>query len=316
MNSQRTRKYACQALRRWPYQIPESLTPEVSIANGPDIFNGHDSLIPYMLSGHAIETFRERTAWLHCEFNDDNSHPKNRVRATELIKNSQLAIQLVAPIGLDYTTVFVIEECPSEAPRPTVELLPPMKPTAWSRLIGYSASSLEELKTVAKGVGAAFNSQVTRLMNPLYFLELGMESNHPYLRTFLWVTGLDALLMANNKAQFEQRLGNLCGMDSPISPSIPTFGQPRHRVGEVAADLYEFRSIIAHGRPIDARFREHHELISPDGQPSLHCMYHEFLQESALCLLTAAMKKVFIGNLAEIVARPTDWREYLKTPHL
>jgi hypothetical protein len=313
MSARRERKYACQAIKRWPYGNPESLTPEIAVEDCTSIFTMHDSLIPHMLSRRAIDTLKSKSNWLCCEFSDD-LEPKKRHVATDSIKNSQLALQVVAPIGVDYPTVFTVEEGDGE-PRIAGETYPQMRPTEWARLVGFSATSLEELKTVVKGVCSALASQTTRVVNPLYFFATGMESNHPYVRTFLWVTGLDALLMAGNENEFKTRLVNFLGADSLVFPNIPTFGQLRHRAQEVAGDLYEFRSIIAHGRPIDLRFREQRELISPDGAPSLHCMYHALLQESALFLLTGALKKIFMENLAMTVAEPRVWRDYLKTPH-
>jgi hypothetical protein len=279
-----------------------------------NIFTMHDPLIPYMLSGLAIETLKRKSNWLCCEFSDDLD-PKKRQVATDSIKNSQLALQLVAPIGVDYPTVFTVEEGDDERTRIAGETHPQMRPTEWARLVGFSATSLEELKAVVKGVCSALASQTTRVVNPLYFFATGMESNHPYVRTFLWVTGLDALLMAGNENEFKTRLVNFLGADSLVFPNIPTFGQPRHRAQEVAGDLYEFRSVIAHGRAIDKRFREHFQLTVPNGELPLECMYHEFLRESALFLLTRAMKKVFVENLTETIAKPSAWRDYLQTPH-
>ena len=88
------------------------------------------------------------------------------------------------------------------------------------------------------------------MINPLYFFSLGLESTNPYISTFLWLSGLDSLLMAATRKQFCDRLVNVFGEKAFILPRCDPGGQPNYQVGAMVEDLYTFRSAIAHGQLI------------------------------------------------------------------
>jgi len=122
--------------------------------------------------------------------------------------------------------------------------------------------------------------------------------------------------MAGGTSTFGERLCNLLGQGTPVFPSAEFIGQPRYTVGDVADDLCDLRNAIAHGNEIPSKFRKETgfedargKLI--DGYSSAY-QYRNVLEESALFLLCAALKTIFIRDLTDNVADEKRWRAYLK----
>ena len=311
-----SKKFVYQPLVYWPYGIPTILSPEISVRSVPHIPDETDSFVRYSLSGYELKTLKASPAWLCCEFADVGVNGTVRQqRAAELVKNTQLAVQIVTKTGLWVGTVLIFQERESEMNIIHAENKPPMQSTVWARMCGSQQSSLNEMKCVVRGVHAAFNHNVTRLVNPLYFLELGMEATNLHMQIFLWVTGLDSLLMAGNVRLFVEHMNNFLDGDSFVFPHLYGFGQPKYLVRDVAEDLYELRSIIAHGRQIPSKFREAVGFEDTNGHPidgyEPSNQYRQVLLESAFLLLVRALKTVFVEDLSNVVSKTNVWRQRL-----
>jgi hypothetical protein len=235
------------------------------------------------------------------------------VRTIEIVNNTRLAIQSVAPVGCDDSTIIIS----SQDGVSTVHR-PPMKSTPWGRIVGYENCSLSDIRCVVRGVQAAFRSRTLRLINAVYFLELGLQATNDYIGTFLWVSGLEAILMAGNSVKFRDRLVNILGAQTFIFPSISPSGQPKYRVAEIAEDLYEFRSAIARGQLISKKFLAVSGLIDTNGVEISsyppHCQYWYVLHECALFLLTAVLRKIFLEHRIRSMSDTTFWRARLDHP--
>jgi hypothetical protein len=314
-----TKKFVYQPIVYWPHIVPAVLCPGITVRPAPNILEENSTLVRYSLSDHEIKTMKHSPAWLCCEFRDEAaSGTKRQQRAVELVRNTQLAIQIVTNAGLWESTIIVCEERGTRLDVIQIAQKPRMETTIWARMLGVYHSSLSELQCVVRGVNAAFNGSVTRLINPLYLLELGLESTNPHLLIFLWVTALDALLMAGNPENFKERLYNFLDGDSFVFQSLDEFGQPRYLVSDVAQDLYELRSIVAHGREIPKKFTQACGFKDSDGQIILgyeqSYQYREVLQECAFSLLVRALRAVFIEDRTPIVRKTDFWRSRLRFP--
>jgi hypothetical protein len=124
--------------------------------------------------------------------------------------------------------------------------------------------------------------------------------------------------MAGGKSKFAKRLTTFLGNETFVFPALETFGQPKYRVGEVAEDLYELRNAIAHGGEIPLKFRKGTGFLDCaenllEGYESGY-QYGCVLLESALFLLCAALRKVFVRKLIQTVAERRAWGSYLEGP--
>jgi hypothetical protein len=54
--------------------------------------------------------------------------------------------------------------------------------------------------------------------------------------------------MAGNSKNFRDRLINVFGGTTFVLPKVEPNEQPAYRVGEIAGELYDLRSAIAHGQ--------------------------------------------------------------------
>jgi hypothetical protein len=314
-----TKKFVYHPVNHWPHAVPSILSPGIRIAPAPTIPDEKNSIIRFSLGEHAIETLKACPCWICFEFFDESvSGTVRQERAVELVRNTQLAIQIVQPTGLWDGTIFVFEERGNKIDVIQIAQKPRMDTTVWAKMSGPYHSSLSEVKCVVRGVNAAFKGNVTRLVNPLYFLELGLEATNIHMRIFLWVTALDSLLMAGESHVFVERLGNLLDEDSFVFPPISGFEQPKYLVSDVAKDLYELRSKIAHGLEIPKKFTricgfkdtEEQDILGYD--PSHQ--YRQILHESAFLLLVRALKVNFLEDRMAQVASTNDWRRRLRRP--
>jgi hypothetical protein len=169
-----------------------------------------------------------------------------------------------------------------------------MTSTPWGRIGGYENVSLDEIRKVVRGVSSIFRFPVSRLINPLQFLELGFGQVNPYIGMFLWVSGMDSLLMAGTSKNFKDRLVNVFGETTFVLPKVDYMEQPRYRVGEVAGDIYELRSAIAHGSLIPTRCLEMVGLEDLRGKANTaygSVQYLQVMRECALFLLIDYSRK-------------------------
>ena len=133
----------------------------------------------------------------------------------------------------------------------------PLNETVWGRLVSVPGTMPTELPVIMERIEDAIRRPIIRVQNPVYLLEHGLQATNLHIRVLLWTTGLDGLLMANNRSEFVERLHNLLGADTLIFPPDKIMNrQPKYKVSDVSGDLYDLRSEIAHGREISKRFRE------------------------------------------------------------
>jgi hypothetical protein len=257
----------------------------------------------------------KRVPWwvtLECRA-DSTALSKRQQRAVEIVRYTRLAIQLVAPVGCDESTIVV------SGPTSVSTVHPPsMTSTPWGRVNGYENVSLAEIRSVVRGVNSILRFRVPRLINALNFLELGFGAEDQYISTFLWVSGLDAILMAGTPKNFRQRLVNVLGEKTFVLPMVDPGGQPNYRVGDVAEDVYELRSKIAHGSLIPKKFLEQvrlknvkDDVIESYSPPT---QYLHIVRECALFLLIGVLKKIFLEDCAKLANNPNQWRTKLDSP--
>lgn len=178
----------------------------------------------------------------------------------------------------------------------------------------FGHSRVSDVRLIVRRGLFAFKVDEVRLVNPLYLFELGLQATNAHLRTFLWVTALDVLLMAATQRTFVERINVMLGQDAFVFPAIPEFPQPVHTVGGLAKDLYELRSAVAHGQKIAEKFRKVTGLVSTDGAviPGFEAYeYRNVLHDAALLLTMAALKKVLVGNYVNSIRNERTWRKLL-----
>jgi len=261
-----------------------------------------------------MEDLKRVPWWVTLECRADSAAlSKRQHRAVEIVRYTRLAIQLVAPVGCNESTIVVSGPTGVSTVHP-----PPMPSTPWGRISGYENVSLAEIRRVVRGVNSILRVRVPRLINALNFLELGFGAENQYISTFLWVSGLDAILMAGTPKNFRERLMNVLGDQTFVLPKVDPGGQPKYRVGEVAEDVYELRSQIAHGNLISKKFLEqvrlmnvNEKIIESYAPPT---QYLHIVRECALFLLIGVLKKIFLEDCAKLANNANLWRTKLNSP--
>jgi hypothetical protein len=298
----------------WPFATPTKLWHGLWVKRAPkQLPTGDDPFWRWALSGREIENLKEYSWWITLEFRASSTGLSQRQRrAVELVRYTRLAIQLVAPVGCNDSTIVV-----AGSERVSTVHPPSMTSTPWGRMGGYENASLDEIRKVVRGVSSIFRFRVPRLINPLQFLELGLGQVNPYIGMFLWVSGLDALLMAGTSKNFKDRLVNVFGDTTFVLPRVDYMDQPRYRVGEVAGDIYELRSAIAHGSLIPPKFLEMVGLEDVNGKANSaygSVQYFQVMRECALYLLIRLLRKIFLENRVGMVKNTALWRARLDHP--
>jgi hypothetical protein len=174
----------------------------------------------------------------------------------------------------------------------------------------------QDFEAVYSLVKRAFTEKIVRLQNPILFLEHGMQVGHIYLGALMFVMALDMLMMAGEKAAFVERVGGFVGPHSFVFPPDSLMNrQPAVKVQDVLADLYEFRSIVAHGQEIPKiPYRQKYNLIDDNGgQINLDDYYYaELMLESGLFLLTGVLRRISVDGLLDQMREEAKWRSNLR----
>lgn len=304
-------------LKRWEGK-EGSITGSLSVKRGDDgMFPDLDSWA-YFLSQLDLKELKSVRHWLWYEF--QSPWPRNtHVEAAALARFdfAQYALQLLAPIG-SRGLVLMAGRIGGKLMLETGHHRLPLNETVWGRLVSIPGTLPTELPVIMERIEEAFRRPIIRVQNPVYLLEHGLQATNLHIRVLLWTTGLDGLLMANTRKEFVDRLQNLLGADTPVFPPDKIMNrQPKYRVSDVAGDLYELRSQIAHGREISKRFRETTGFKAVDGGDISgafsDCQYRQVLEECAVFLLASALRKVLTLNLLEEIANERKWRQRLRT---
>lgn len=249
---------------------------------------------------------------MECRADNGPLSPRQQ-RAVEIVRRTRLAIQVVAPVGCNESTIVISGPTGVSTVHP-----PPMPSTPWGRIASYENVSLGEIRQVVREVNSVFRLRILRIINSLNFLEMGFGAQNPYISTFLWVSGLDAILMAANPKNFKQRLVNVLGDEAFVLPRVDPGGQPKYRVGEMAEEVYELRSAIAHGSLIPKKFLKNVGLENVGGK-GIECygpgtQYLHIVRECALFLLVGVLKKIFVEGCAKVASDTGPWRAKLDNP--
>jgi hypothetical protein len=302
---------------QWPYGVPKRLRLGIWAKAQPKFPKAEDPFLRWALSGAEVENLNRESIWLCLKFSDtDSMNSPRTTRALELIRNTQLAIQILAPVGCSNNTMLIRREDSGRIVS-TVHTQP-LVSTPWGRINAFGDCSLSDIRRVVSGVHGIFHSQILRLVNPLYWLQLGLESKNNHIRTFQWVSGLDSLLMAGNSNAFRERLVNVHGDKTFVLPKVGPDGQPKYSVEEVAEDLYGLRSVTAHGQLIPKKFLEFCEFTNTLGAkiPSypFPTRYFNILEECALFLFVGVLRKIFMAGLVKTFIDVRSWRQKLRHP--
>jgi hypothetical protein len=174
----------------------------------------------------------------------------------------------------------------------------------------------EDFEKILQGVNRAFDEKVVRLQNPILLLEHGLQVNHVYLSTLMWVMGLDMLFMAGEKTPFIDRTLGFLSANTFLFPRVLyPLRQPQSLVKDVVEDVYELRNIVAHGREIPGRYHQKHHLLDENGRRINidDYSYAAVLWESALFLLVRALRKIMLDeNMIDAVKDEAKWKQHLK----
>jgi hypothetical protein len=125
---------------------------------------------------------------------------------------------------------------------------PQMRPGRWAMMNKFNARMLARVPAMIARVQAAFTGSDIPLSNALTFLQLGLESDQPYIAGLLWVTGLEAIFDSRGRDAFKRKL---CDCLGPRTPAFPNWhskrAAPPYTVEEIAIPLFVLRNKIAHG---------------------------------------------------------------------
>jgi len=249
---------------------------------------------------------------LECKADGSALSPRQH-RAAEIVRFTRLAIQLVAPVGCNESTIVVSGRNGVSTVHP-----PAMVSTPWGRITGYENVSLDEIRRVVRGVNTILRFRVPLIINSLNFLELGFGAQNPAISTFLWVSGIESLLMAGTVQNFTQRLKNVLGEQTFMLPKVDPGGQPKYRVGDMAEDVYELRSNVAHGSLINKKFLSPTTLKNIQDRDivaySPPTQYLHIVRECALFLLARVLHKIFLDDCAKVANDTKAWKAKLKKP--
>lgn len=257
--------------------------------------------------------------WIY-RFFDDEGSPGSPARAEAVgqVDNIALSFLVDCPAELnptEFQEMTAICELRGDRLIPsTVGFHQPYYCFSWARVIRESRFAEGRVGVIAEGIEECLAKRVVRVVNAFRLLELGLQNTEPYIKLLLWVAALDSLLMAITADNFVSRLQNLLGADTLIFPAS-ALGQPGYTVADVADDMYELRSAIAHGTQIPEKYWHEPGYQGKSGQFLArlpHCdRYRDLLSGCALFLLSAALRKIYIDGLVDRTADSRTWRDLL-----
>jgi hypothetical protein len=303
--------------RDWPHPLG-ALSRTIQIVEKP-IFNEVDWRF-WNLRRTEEEAVRKRSHWLwierDCEWND---HALLNEMAGDL-RTAMLGFQLWAPIGWDG---LILDCLRTEEGALTVERVHRPEGYAipfWGRMLDLRKLDPAQLGLLVEGTLAAEESGCVPIVNPFRFLEIGLQTavNHRRAGAVLWMMGLDGLLAAERQVVFSNRLQKLLGKDTRIFPEDWAGRRPTYTVAELAANMFEFRSLIAHGREILQKYREPIAFQFEPGE--LHDLAVEkwsrgtLMIESIVFGLIAALRTVINDRLMERIRSQRAWKRWLDAP--
>lgn len=270
------------------------------------------------LSQHDRDYLNEDRFWLCATAEAQSAFDAVAQQLYEKARQAAYALQIIAPCG-GKNTYLQFQNTKDGFDNVGVRHPHEACVTLLGKLLRTERLGLErDFDKVYAGVRRAFMEKVVRIQNPILLLEHAQQIGNPPLAATMCTMGLDMLFMAGKINCFVSRLGGFLGLDTFVFPSYGFDGEPSHqpavRVGEVLADLYAFRNLIAHGHEIpETPWRQTQPMLTTEG----HSINYEpicrvdLMLESSLFLLTMALRRVFIEDLFDEVADSRKWRAKL-----
>lgn len=259
-----------------------------------------------------------RSHWL-CIESECEWHERHEVlERTEItLRNGMLGFQLWGPKGWD--GIIINARCADggQVNVESVTFAEPYPMSQWGKVMDIKKLDTAELAPLVEGTLAALESRSVPVMNPFQFLEIGLQTAFNHIRTgaLLWTMGLDGLVAAEKRHRFAARLKRLLGENTPVFPEDWAGRRPLYTVAEVAANMYDLRNLIAHGKEILEKYRQPINFkFEPAELAHLAVKkwtYETLLSESALFTLIAALRKIITyGHMATMKDRRA-WEKWL-----
>jgi hypothetical protein len=254
-----------------------------------------DGAADALLRHHDVVEAAWDACWVTYEF--ENPHPPDNVRhrrrqeaAFKLMTHTQYAIQILAPVGAPNVFLLYRKTGDGLALETTQQRLAYL-PSIWGGLEAAPADFGAHIRPVLAQVREIFQRPILRLQIPIWLLEQGLGAPDRHIRILLWATGLDGLTRSGGGVvHFGERVCELVGAESYVFPPAEGHCQPELRVKDVAQDLYQLRTEMAHGLPFHVKFRQTRGLSGefPD------CRYDQVLEECAVFLLCGALRETLL----------------------
>ncbi len=267
------------------------------------------------------EAIHERSHWLCIERECDWPDRSVLGKMADDLRTAMLAFQLWAPIGWD----GLILDCSALEGKDFLKVETAHLPEhyavpLWARGIDLKRLDPVQLSPLIEGTLTAIESGFVPIVNPFQFLELGFQTavNHKRAGSVLWMMGLDAILASRTKLGFSEHLQKLLGANSRVFPEDWAGRRPMYTVGELASDMYEFRSLIAHGKEILPKYRDpitiDYEQADLVYLPAEKWSRGTLMIESIVFCLLAALRKVITEGLTQRMKNPHVWKRWLDAP--
>ena len=231
----------------------------------------------------------------------------------ELAASAAMSLQIICPTGASHIFLHFQEE-PDGWDNTGIRHPKELNSTLLGRISRLEDRGLQEFNAIYQGIRRAEKDKLIRLQNPILLLEHGQQIGTATLSHLMYVMGLDILFMAGESKNFVPRIGGFMGLDTLLFPPDSLHRQPALKVRDVLSHLYELRNIIAHGREIPKTpYREPYPITGTSGEQVNFepLLYGDVLLEASLFLLTAALRKIFVEGLYDLVADEKKWKAEL-----
>ena len=237
----------------------------------------------------------------------------------DVLRSAMLGFQLWAPIGWSGVIVDCWKDDGERFTVDHVHLCEGYATPRWTQALNVAQVSPESLPSLIQGTLTAIQSGFVPIVNPFRFLEIGLQTsiNHRRAGTVLWMMGLDGLLGAEKQALFSKRLQKLLGTATRLFPDW-TENPPTFTVADVAADMYEFRSLIAHGKEIIEKYRlpisVEVDRERMDKFATQRWSRGTLMIECTVFALLAALREIITSGLIERMRDQKNWKRWLDAP--
>ena len=292
---------------------PYSLSADISVRKIEPILWESSAAIP-LLSEREREEFSSTQYWL-CVSKQETGSPADADDLYDAIRWAVWAIQVIHPSGCK-NIYLEFRRTNDGFDNIGSRHSPSMRSTPMGRLAQLEQQGFEkDFGIVYDGVRRAFSEKIVRLQNPILLMEHGLSiANLHSLCTLFWVMGLDMLFMAVNSRAFTERISAFLEQDTPIFPKTWANQLPREKVSDVLNPLFDFRSIIAHGKELPKKpYREDYIFFDTEESEIVSGQYFELMQDAALFILCKALRKIFVDGLVDEVKNESSWRKRLQS---